>query len=587
MATGRIESGRVNIAAPGSVPMQRVGVQEVQPIAARVEAQGAGQLADVLDRMSANLFQEAMVSRQREGLQFAAQNPLTMEQIEAAKNGDLSKLDLGGNPMSVFQQAVRKARSLDLSSQFEAEGRSELVKILNQVELGQATSEQVQAKINTMIDGMGKSLAQIDPEASYKFRATMSTHGSAVLKSALDSELRRALNQRRIKFDFNFDNEVLLLENAASTDPENFAAYADVFRVNIGREAIASNNPEIQSQYSAKVLQAITNARVNALTKAMLTEENLRDPREAIAKLRKGEIGEASKLRPHVEYLLKNDFASLLRVEEAFDKAATARKNRIELGYVDANQRGENLLSRIYASYDEKIQRQLFEQLIQLPVKPETIKNARDFIQSDNATGPAQDDLDVFGRLSQRVTLGMAERSEIINAPLTRATKKQLLAQFGKTNDDLSYGTRMINMAVGIQSENLPPELKDADARQVATATRNTLVTELYTYARTPLNARGDLPSPSDIRMYGESLAKRAGSGMSSAFAKVADQNESQARLSLPELKGVDLMDDAAVEAAIAAAVKRKAKTASIDAARSAINDYKTNKSKVQPAGVR
>lgn len=586
MATGRIESGRVNIAGPGNMPMQRVGIQEVQPIAARVEAQGAGQLAEALDRMSANLFQEAMVSRQREGLQFAAQNPLTVEQIEAAKNGDLSKLDLGSNPVSVFQQAVRKARSLELSSQFEAEGRSELVKILNQVELGQATSEQVQAKINTMIDGMGKSLSQIDPEASYKFRATMSTHGSTVLKSALDSELKRALNQRRIKFDFNFDNEVMLLENAASTDPENFAAYADVFRVNIGREAIASNNPEIQSQYSAKVLKALTDARVNALTKALLTEDNLRNPREAIAKLRKGEIGEAGKLRPHVEYLLKNDFASLMRVEEDFMKAATARKNAIELGFVDSNQQGENILARMYATNDARLQRQLWDQLTSLPVSSETIKKARDFMQSDSATGPANDDLAAFARLSQRVALGTAQASDIINAPLTRTTKRQLLQQLSNPNDDISYGVRMIGMAVGIQAENLPPELKDADARQMATATRNTLVTELYTYSRTPLNARGDLPSASDIRMYGEALAKRAGAGMSKAFTKAAESNQAQAVLSVPELRDVDLSNDAAVEAAIATAVKRKVSPTVINSARAAINDYRNNKSKiVKPAG--
>ena len=41
MATGRIESGRVDIRAPGSSPMQRVGVGEVNFIGPRAEAQGA------------------------------------------------------------------------------------------------------------------------------------------------------------------------------------------------------------------------------------------------------------------------------------------------------------------------------------------------------------------------------------------------------------------------------------------------------------------------------------------------------------------------------------------------------------------
>ena len=68
MATGRIESGRVDIRAPGNVPMQRVGVQEVNFVGSRAEAQGAGQIADALDRMSASLFGEAFRQREKEGL---------------------------------------------------------------------------------------------------------------------------------------------------------------------------------------------------------------------------------------------------------------------------------------------------------------------------------------------------------------------------------------------------------------------------------------------------------------------------------------------------------------------------------------
>ena len=149
----------------GGVPMVQAQQQQVDYIGPRVAAQGAGQLAQILDRMSASAFQTAGVMRQQEGLQFAAQNPLTTEQIESAKGG--STFGMGANPtesvstssLNFFDQAVAKARSLELSGHFEIEGRNELVKLLSDVEAGRATSDQVAAKVKTMSDGYSKSLA--------------------------------------------------------------------------------------------------------------------------------------------------------------------------------------------------------------------------------------------------------------------------------------------------------------------------------------------------------------------------------------------------------------------------------------------
>lgn len=580
MATQLIDSGRIQLQGGGNVPMQRVTPQAVEPIGARVQAQGSSQIAEALDRMSAQLFQDSFRLREKEGLQFAAENELTPEQIEAAKNGDLKSLNLGGNPVSVFQEAVRKARALQLSQQFEAEGQAELVRLAQQIETGKATSEQVLTKITTMTDGFGRTLSKVDPEASYKFRATMATFGRSIYKSALDSEQKRAINEAKIKFELNFTNLEQLLENAATTDAAQFSAYGVVFAESIRKQAIETNDPQIIGSHLKRINEALTNARVNALTKFMLTEENLRDPRAAIAKLRSGQVGN---LAPHVEYLMKNDIDSYIKVEKAIEERAKARKAAIELGFVDANNQGEVILRQMYSSSDPKVHKSLFDQLRTLPVPPETIKKARDFMFSDTATGPQRDDLQAFSRISQRVALGMATEQEIMSAPLTYATKKQLLGQQGNPNDDLSYGTKIIGMAVGIQSENLPPELKSADARQLATATRNTLVTELYTYARTP-NEQGRLPTAVDIRAKGDELAKKAGAGMSKAFKDAATSNQNQAVLFIPQLQGVDLSNEQAVEAAFAAAAKAKANPTNINAARNAVNEYRLNQSKLSGA---
>jgi hypothetical protein len=186
MAT-RIESGQIQLRGTGNVPMVQAQQQPVDYIGPRVAAQGASQLAQILDRMSANAFQTAGVMRQQEGLQFAAENPLTSEQVQLAKDGinpegwfmgpNGSTLPMPSvNSAGYFAQAVAKARSLELSGHFEIEGRNELVKLLNDVEAGNADSKQVSTKIKTMSDGYAKSLANIDPEAAIKFRATMTAH---------------------------------------------------------------------------------------------------------------------------------------------------------------------------------------------------------------------------------------------------------------------------------------------------------------------------------------------------------------------------------------------------------------------------
>lgn len=578
MATGRIESGRVEIRAPGSTPMQRVGVQEINPIGARVEAQGAGQIAEALDRMSASLFGEAFRQREKEGLQFAAENPPTPEQIEAAKNGRLDDLNLGSNPVSVFQQAVRKSRALQLSQQFEMEGNAKLVEMLEMVKMGQADGGQILTQIQTMTDGLGRTLAQIDPEAAYKFRATMATTGNSVYKQALNEQVKRAQEQAKVKVLQNFQNKKELLFSQAEADPENFdLIHAREFRANINNASLILGDPALQAQYGKDAIDSIRQARIGVLEKFMLTEENLRDPRAARAKLLSGDVGN---LKPHVDYLLKNDPDGLRKVEDTFLKAAKARKESIELGYVDATNQGEALLRQMYTSTDSKIHKQLFTQLSALPVSPETIKKARDFMFSDDATGPQRDNLTDLSRVSQRVALGLATDSEIFSASLTHATKRQMLLQLNNPNDDLSYGIKMIGMAVGIQSENLPPELKDATARQLATATRNRLVTELYTFTRTP-DAQGRLPTAGQIRDKGTALSQQAASGMSNAFETVATNNQATAVLSIPQLRGVNLLDDAAVEAAFAAAAKAKAEPQNINNARAAIRDYRINKSKV------
>jgi len=406
MATQLIDSGRVQLQGGGSVPMQRVTPQAVEPIGARVQAQGSSQIADALDRMSAQLFQDSFKLREQEGLQFAAQNPLTPEQFEAAKNGDLSTLDLGGNPISVFQQAVRKARALELAGRFETEGRNELVTMLAQVEQGQVSSEQVLTKINTMTEGFGRSLSKVDAEAAYKFRATMATHGNVVLKSAIEAETKRALNQQRIMLDMNFGNEVRLIEKAAAEDPQNFEAHASLFRTSIGRAAARLNDPQVQATYSTKAEEVIRNARIGVITSELNKPENASaNSLEVLARIRKGDLGKYSGMMQSLLNGPGRDEKAVEQIEKNF-MAYTAnfrilREDEEKLNKRNREMQGNTLMIEYFTpSTPASRKREIANQVAKLNVL--SIEQLEKFLDPKAKDG----DPYVFANIETRIVMG-------------------------------------------------------------------------------------------------------------------------------------------------------------------------------------
>ena len=389
----------MQIRSVGGAPITQVQQQSVDYIGPRVAAQGASQLAQVLDRMSASAFQMAGQMRQQEGLQYAASNPPSAEQLEAAKNG--VTIGLGGrgetssigstSSLNFFDQAVAKARSLELSSHFEIEGRNELNKLLVGVENGSVTSEQVGAKIKAMSDGFfPKMLANSDPEASIKFRATMATHGNTVLNAAYKADMERAKNQRIAKFDSDFDNSIRLLEATVSqgsfTDSTGLVRsvdeLADVFRKNVLTQSLLLGDKALQIEYSTKFEVGLRNAKVNAVTKALMSDANMVDPEKTLAKLRAGDLGNMS---PVLQSMITNDFESVAKVTANFMVAVNNRKSLADAKRADEKRVGENeainLLEQIFPLPDNSPKRkQLIGQLVTLPPGSVPIGTLKDLL---------------------------------------------------------------------------------------------------------------------------------------------------------------------------------------------------------------
>lgn len=375
MATQRLESGQIQLRSVGGVPMVQAQQQAVDFVGPRAAAQGASQLAQVLDRMSASAFQLAAPMRQQEGLQFAADNPLTSEQIQLAKDG--VPVGIGStSSLNYFDQAVAKARSLELSGHFEIEGRNELAKMLADVKEGKVTSDQVSAKIKTISDGYSKSLSSIDPEASIKFRSTMATHGHTVLSAAYTAELERAKAKRTALVVQDFNNVNRILEETVSQgsiikDGKEYSVneMVAVLRQNVLTQALLLGDKALYEEHSAKFEVAVRNAKINGVTKELITDANMADPELTLQKLRSGDLG---KMSPVLKDLIINDFDAVAKVTANYMVAINNRKSIKDAKQAEEKRAGEgkaiNLLEQIFPLPEGSPKRkQLINELIALP----------------------------------------------------------------------------------------------------------------------------------------------------------------------------------------------------------------------------
>ena len=411
MAT-RLESGQIQLRSSGGVPMERVTPQQVDFVGPRAEAAAANTMANILDRMSQSTFQKAAELREREGIRFAAEYPPSAAQLKlAAGIDDVTGQPLQGGPMvsaisglgkissdvSIFNKAVAKARTLQLASHFEIEGRAELTKLLVDVQAGKANSTKVSEKIATVTNGYAKALAEVDGEASIKFRATMATHGNTVLNAAYEAESKRKKSQTIAKFDFDFDNQIALLEATISQgfwiDDKGQKKSIDekvlVFEKDILNQSILLGDAALQKEYSEKFRIALRNAKINAVTRFVLTDEYMVDPDLTLKKIRTGDLGNMSDV---LKGLVVNDFDAVAKITANFitannerDAIATRRREAVKLqGQAEA----VDLLEQIFPlAKNNPARKPLIDKLLALPPGSTPIGTLDTLLSPDKPTG--------------------------------------------------------------------------------------------------------------------------------------------------------------------------------------------------------
>ena len=278
------------------------------------------QMAQTLDRLSGSLFNTAGTYAAEQATRFAAENPITNVQLQAAVNGDLKPLDLNtGGGGAIYQRAMEKARAFQLSSAFEVEARSQLTKMLVALESGDdsVTTANFQTAITSLSDGFSKAVGAQSPEAAMKLRASIATTGNTVLQKAAEFELKRDKERKAIALRIDFSNTERILEATISQgfwvdgegQRQSIESIITAERKNMAIKALTLGDGQLAKEYADRFETAVRTAKINVLTQFIVNDETMMaDPDLALQKLRTGDLGKMSEV---AQILAATDYAAI------------------------------------------------------------------------------------------------------------------------------------------------------------------------------------------------------------------------------------------------------------------------------------
>jgi hypothetical protein len=157
---------------------------------------------------------------------------------------------------------------------------------------------------------------------------------------------------------------------------------ADVFRKDVLTQSLLLGDKGLQTEYSTKFEVALRNAKINAVTKALITDANMVDPDATLKKIRSGDLGNMS---PVLQSMIVNDFDSVAKVTANYMVAVNNRVSIKNAKIADEKRVGDaaaiNLLEQIFPLPDgSPKKKQLIAQLTALPEGSVPIGTLKDLL---------------------------------------------------------------------------------------------------------------------------------------------------------------------------------------------------------------
>lgn len=282
-------------------------------------------MAASLDRMAsfAGKFAEKAVEQQAE--QWAVDNQITLEQLDAANKQGLTADDLlkssGGG--TIWQETIRKMQGEQLRVQLENVGREKLSQVQRDIELGvldPTDSSKIAAKIQAIGNGIFAPLKGVNPDSYVKGLASFGVHATSVYNDARKKSVEDAKNASLMIADKNLVTQ-LELDKVAIEGLNDWPSLLAAKETSVNRiyETYAVTGDTTKALEKARAhREAYDNLLTNSFVKFTSTGDKVKDY-NIVTKMMAGDFGDERK---------NAIFASMpYEVQDKIVKAALERRN--------------------------------------------------------------------------------------------------------------------------------------------------------------------------------------------------------------------------------------------------------------------
>jgi len=287
------------------------GVGRIDLAGDREAIETTGMLADKLNRMSQWAFGEAMEQAKEQGLQYGAENPVTLRQLRDAVTAGLPPEKLFQKKGTAFGDAARAMQIAAVTSDVELDAQTRLNQLKLGVESGNVELVDAQKEIQAMLDGYGQTMASVDPRASLKLRASLGTAANSAFLVMSNAYAKKQQELQKI----GVDNWIMTtvaeqvrthIEAGDTVDPETGKTINPLQRIDatLRRTLLGSvakiGDPVYARQAIKEFDKVVSDARVGALTTIAqdptfaVDRDGKFDPLGAVARADKGDFGQYS-----------------------------------------------------------------------------------------------------------------------------------------------------------------------------------------------------------------------------------------------------------------------------------------------------
>lgn len=276
---------RQNIVLAETQPFQFADIRE--NIAASKSLQSS------LDRISEFAFRQAAETAKKAGAEYGVTNRPTLQQYADAIQNNVDPETLFSEDYTIFGQAAREVQAVGFRTELETEARSEMSKIKSVIKSGLPINrEEIQAKLNGLVNGYGNTLAKVSPDQALKFKASISAQGYELLEQ-VDAEISKeyvANNLMKLDEDIkNFQTDLPDLIN--NNNPADFAVKIQPY-INTIKTRSAMLPAEYKLKYANKHQEIIDDAIMDGIVTHLTNKKTFTNDYEVINNLNQGIAGD-------------------------------------------------------------------------------------------------------------------------------------------------------------------------------------------------------------------------------------------------------------------------------------------------------